>query len=144
MAECPKTNDKALDELEKDITCAVCCGHYQDAKLPCNHYYCRACIESLARRSRGRSFPCPECRKDTTLPSSGVEQLLNAFFVERMKDVYDKMAKAEGKVEAVFREHFQKRESRCLLPPVHSVSLCALCGAAPCASCVRRAYGGKS
>ena len=102
MAEGPDPNDKALDELEKDITCAVCCGHYQEAKLlPCNHYYCRACIESLAKRSRGRPFPCPECRKDATLPSGGVEQLQSAFFVERMKDVYDKMAKVEGKVEAM-------------------------------------------
>ena len=102
MAEGPDPNDKALDDLEKDITCAVCCGHYQEAKLlPCNHYYCRACIESLAKRSRGRPFPCPECRRDATLPLGGVEQLQSAFFVERMKDVYQKMAKVEGKVEAV-------------------------------------------
>ena len=100
MAEGPNPNDKALDELEKDITCAVCCGHYQEAKLlPCNHYYCRACIESLAKLSRGRPFPCPECRKDATLPSGGVEQLQSAFFVERMKDVYDKMAKVEAVCE---------------------------------------------
>ena len=102
MAEDPDPNDKALDELEKDITCAVCCSHYQEAKLlPCNHYYCRACIESLAKRSRGRPFPCPECRSDATLPLGGVEQLQSAFFVERMKDVYQKMAIVEGKVEAV-------------------------------------------
>ena len=102
MAEGPDPNVKALDELEKDITCAVCFGHYQEAKLlSCNHYYCRACIELLAKRSQGLPFPCPECRKDTTLPSGGVEHLQSAFFVERMKDVFDKMAKVEGKVEAV-------------------------------------------
>ena len=76
MDEVLDPNDKALDELEKDITCTVCCGHYQEAKLlPCNHYCCRACVESLAERSRRRPFPCPECRKDATLPSGGVEQL---------------------------------------------------------------------
>ena len=102
MAEAPDLSDKRLEELEEEITCAVCHGHYQEAKLlPCMHYYCRACIEKLAERSRGRPFPCPECRKDTTLPSGGAEQLQSAFFVERMKDVYGKMAKAEGKVEAV-------------------------------------------
>ena len=105
MAEAPDLRDKSLEELEEEITCAVCHGHYQEAKLlPCMHYCCRACIEKLAERSRGRPFPCPECRKDTTLPSGGAEQLQSAFFVERMKDdldVYGKMAKAEGKVEAV-------------------------------------------
>ena len=102
MAEAPDLRDKSLEELEEEITCAVCHGHYQEAKLlPCMHYYCRECIEKLAERSRGRPFPCPECRKDTSLPSGGAEQLQSAFFVERMKEVYGKIAKAEGKVEAV-------------------------------------------
>ena len=38
---------------------------------------------------------------------------------------------------------FQKRESRCVLPPVHGVPLCALHGAASRAACIRRAQGGK-
>ena len=39
MAEAPDPRDKPLEELEKEITCAVCQGHYQQAKLlPCNHY----------------------------------------------------------------------------------------------------------
>ena len=130
MAEGPDPNNKALDELEKDITCAVCCGHYQEAKLlPCNHYYCRACIESLAKHSRGRPFPCPECRKDASLPSGGVEQLQSAFFVERMKDVYDKMAKAEGKVEAVCESCFQRGKA---------VSFCRQCTTFLCAPCVEQ------
>ena len=131
MAEGPDPNDKTLDELEKDITCAVCCGHYQEAKLlPCNHYYCRACIESLAKRSRGRPFPCPECRRDvTTLPLGGVEQLQSAFFVERMKDVYQKMAKVEGKVEAVCESCLKKGKA---------VSFCRQCTAFLCASCVEQ------
>ena len=126
MAEGPDPNDKALDELEKDITCAVCCGHYQEAKLlPCNHYYCGACIESLAKHSRRRSFPCPECRKDASLPSGDVEQLQSAFFVERMKDVYDKMAKVEGKVEAVCEQCSKGK----------SVAFCRQCTDFICAKC---------
>ena len=38
---------------------------------------------------------------DTTLPSGSAEQPQSALLVQRMKDVYGKMAKAEGKVEAV-------------------------------------------
>ena len=129
MAEGPDPSDKILNELEKDITCAVCCGHYQEAKLlPCNHYYCRSCIESLAKRSRGRPFPCPECRRDATLPSGGVEQLQSAFFVERMKDVYEKMAKVEGKVEAKCESCLKKGKA---------VSFCRQCMAFLCAPCVK-------
>ena len=120
MAEGPDHNDKDLEELEKDITCAVCCGHYQEAKLlPCNHHYCRACIESLAKRSRGRPFPCPECRKDVTLPSGGVEQLQSVFFDE-------KMAKVEGKVEAVCEQCSKGK----------SVAFCRQCTDFICAECI--------
>ena len=106
MAEAPDVSDKRLEELEEEITCAVCQGHYQQAKLlPCNHYYCRACIEELAKRSRGEPFACPECRNEATLPPGGVEELQGAFFVERMKDLFSKMTKAEGKVEAVCKSH---------------------------------------
>ena len=130
MAEGPDPNNKGLDELDKNITCAVCCSHYQEAKLlPCNHYCCRACIESLAKRSRGRPFPCPECCKDATLPSDGVEQLQSVFFVERMKDVYGKMAKAEGKVEVVCDSCYKKGKA---------VAFCRQCTVFLCAYCVEQ------
>ena len=130
MAEAPDPSDKRLEELEEEITCAVCHGHYQEAKLlPCMHYYCRACIEKLAERSRGRPFPCPECRKDTALPSGGAEKLQGAFFVERMKDLHGKMAKAEGKVEAVCESCFLKRKA---------IAFCRQCTAFLCAHCVEQ------
>ena len=100
MAEDPR--EKPLEELQKDITCAVCDGLYHEAKLlPCNHYYCSTCIEKMAARSGEGPFDCPECRKEMNLPPGGVAGLQPAFFVEKMKEVYGKMARAEGKVEAV-------------------------------------------
>ena len=128
MAEAPDTSDKRLEELEEEITCAVCQGHYQQAKLlPCNHYYCRACIEELAKRSRGRPFACPECRKEATLPPGGVEDLQGAFFVERMKDLFGKMAKAEGKVEAMCEQ----------CAGAKSVAFCRQCAEFICGDCAR-------
>ena len=128
MAEAPDTSDKRLEELEEEITCAVCQGQYQQAKLlPCNHYYCRACIEELAKRSRGRPFACPECRKEATLPPGGVEELQGAFFVERMKDLFGKMAKAEGKVEAVCESCSSGWKA---------VAFCRQCTEFICAECV--------
>ena len=68
MAEGPDPNNKALDELEKDITCPVCCGHYQEmAKV-------EGKVEAVCRReqcSKGKSvafcrqctdFICAECK----------------------------------------------------------------------------------
>ena len=105
MAEAPDTIEKTLEELEREISCAVCHGHYQQAKLlSCNHYYCKSCIEDLAKHARGKPFDCPECRRTTTLPPGGVAELDGAFFVERMKDLYGKMAKVEGRVVAVCQQ----------------------------------------
>ena len=125
MAE---VGDKPLDESEKEITCAVCQGHYQQAKLlPCNHYYCETCIEKLAKNSRGKPFDCPECLKETSLPDGGAGELQGAFFVERMKDVYGKMGKAEGKIEALCEQ----------CAGAKSVAYCRQCEEFICRECVR-------
>ena len=128
MAEGPDIRDKPLDELEKEITCSICQSHYQHAKLlPCNHYNCGACIENIAKHARGKPFDCPECRKETSLPPSGVAELQGAFFVERMKDLYGKMAKAEGKLEAVCEQ----------CGGGTSVAFCRQCAEFICSDCVR-------
>ena len=125
MVEAPDVVDKSLEELEKEITCAVCHGHYQQAKLlPCNHYYCGTCIEE---HSRGKPFDCPECRKTTALPAGGVAELDGAFFVERMKDLYGKMARAEGRVEAVCEQCAGGK----------SVAFCRQCAEFICEDCAR-------
>ena len=129
MAEGPDVKEKPLEELEKEITCAVCHGHYQRAKLlPCNHYYCESCIESLAKHARGKPFDCPECRKAVVLPSGGVAGLDGAFFVERMKDVYVKM---KGKVEAVCEQCGK------------AVAFCRQCADFICSDCERFHHTGK-
>ena len=128
MAEGPDPREKALEELEKEITCAVCHGFYQQAKLlPCNHYYCSTCIEKMAARSRGGPFDCPECRKETSLPAGGVAGLQPAFFVERIKDLHGKMARAEGKVEALCEQCAVEK----------SVAFCRQCAEFICGDCSR-------
>ena len=128
MAEGPDPREKPLEELEKEITCAVCQGHYEKAKLlPCNHYYCGACIEKIAKSAQGKPFDCPECRKETSLPPGGVAELQGAFFVERMKDVYGTMAKAEGKMEAVCEQ----------CSGAKATAFCRQCAEFICANCER-------
>ena len=128
MAEGPDPREKPLEELEKEITCAVCHGFYQQAKLlPCNHYYCSTCIEKMAARSGGGPFYCPECRKETSLPAGGVAGLQPAFFVERIKDLHGKMARAEGKVEALCEQCAGEK----------SVAFCRQCAEFICGDCSR-------
>ena len=128
MAAGPDPREKPLEELEKEITCAVCHGFYQQAKLlPCNHYYCSTCIEKMAARSGGGPFDCPECRKETSLPAGGVAGLQPAFFVERIKDLHGKMAWAEGKVEALCEQCAGEK----------SVAFCRQCAEFICVDCVQ-------
>ena len=89
--------------------------------------YCEACIEQLTKRSRGKPFDCPECRKETSLPAGGAAELQGAFFVERMKDVYYKMAKAEGKIEAVCEECGEGK----------ALAFCRQCARFICSDCER-------
>ena len=103
MAEAPDTVEKGLEELEEEITCPVCQEHFRDPKiLPCLHYYCNECVRQLALRAGANSpFACPECRRGTVLPLNDSDQLPTAFFVNRMKELYTKMEKAQGKMETL-------------------------------------------
>ena len=94
--------DSGVKDLEDEITCAICHEHYQEPKvLSCCHYYCKQCIYRLALRTGlDKPFSCPECRKDTTLPQGGVDNLQAAFFVNRLKRVHSKLERATGEVEA--------------------------------------------
>ena len=60
--------------------CGICHGHCTDPEvLPCDHCYCKQCIRGPALRAGIiKPFPCPECGRDTILPT--------AFFVECMKE----------------------------------------------------------
>ena len=121
MAKVTAVEEKKLsNELQKKITCAVCQGHYQQGKLlSCNHYYCEACMEKC---SRGKPFDCPECRK-----AGGAKELQGAFFVERMKNVYGKIAKSKGKIDAVCEQ----------CAGAKSIAFCRQCSEFICSECVR-------
>ena len=101
MAESVPVGEKSLEELESEITCLICQEHYTEPKvLPCLHYYCKKCILKLALRTQsGKSFHCPECRCEATLPEGGVDNLKTAFFANRLKSKVITLQRAHGKVE---------------------------------------------
>ena len=101
MAESVPVEEKSLEELESEITCPICQEHYTEPKvLPCLHYYCKKCILKLALRTQsGKSFHCPECHCEATLPEGGVDNLKTAFFANRLKSKVTTLQRALGKVE---------------------------------------------
>ena len=119
----------SLEDLEKEVTCAVCQEHYTDPKiLPCLHYYCKQCILRLALRTgKNEPFSCPECRRDTTLPEGGVEELKSAFFINRLKSMYVKHKKALSK---------QAHCEICTNPQALAEAFCQKCDKFACKSCV--------
>ena len=101
MAESVLVEEKSLEEMESEITCPICQEHYTEPKvLPCLHYYCKKCILKLALRTQsGKSFHCPECRCEATLPEGGVDNLKTAFFANRLISKVTTLQRAHGKVE---------------------------------------------
>ena len=101
MAESVPVEEKSLEELESEITCPICQEHYTEPKvLPCLHYYCKKCIFKLTLGTQsGKSFHCPECRCEATLPEGGVDNLKTAFFANRLKSKVTTLQRAHGKVE---------------------------------------------
>ena len=117
-----------VEELEKEITCAICHDHYTEPKvLPCCHYYCKQCLHSLALRTGlDRPFSCPECRNSTTLPQRSADNLPSAFIVNRLKDMHSKLERALSKEETKCESCFETNVE----------AYCRQCAKFICAECV--------
>ena len=127
MAEAPDPKPiKTAEEIEKEITCAICFDHYQDPKiLPCLHYFCADCLQRLAARV-GQPVPCPECRREATFDD--VRDLLTPFFVNRMIGLHERVEKAEGRAEALCELCKNRGKAE---------AFCRQCERFVCAGCVK-------
>ena len=132
MAEGIVHEGKSLEELEKEITCAICQEHYTDPKiLPCLHYYCKQCILKLTlRTATNQPISCPECRKETTLPEGGVEELKTAFFINRFKSKVSALERVHGKVEMKCEE--------CTDSGDRAEAFCRQCAVFICGECAKQ------
>ena len=52
---------KAIASAE-DEACSICLDRERDVLLPCGHWFCRACIQTVAQRTYTKP-PCPACRQ---------------------------------------------------------------------------------
>ena len=132
MAEGGALERKSLEQLEKEITCAVCQEHYTEPKiLPCLHYFCKKCILRLALRTGSKQpISCPECREETTLPEGGVDQLKTAFFVNRFKSNFSVLQRVQGKVEVMCEECTESGDK--------AEAFCRQCAVFICRECARQ------
>jgi len=80
----------ATKQFDDIMECSICREVYTDPRvLPCVHTYCLKCIRELSKDKRpGDKVACPLCRKQFTLPSSGVKNLPKNFFVANFLEKY--------------------------------------------------------
>ena len=75
-----------MKKVASHLTCPVCYELYKKPKyLPCYHSYCEECLVKL-QKPDSDSITCPECRKTSVIPSGGIRQLPNNFFINRIVD----------------------------------------------------------
>ncbi|XP_065893275.1 E3 ubiquitin-protein ligase TRIM71-like [Dysidea avara] len=85
---------KKMKLVAGHLTCPVCYELYKKPKyLPCYHSYCEEC---LAKLQVGSNITCPECRITSVVPSGGVKNLPNNFFINRIVDEIALKEKLEG------------------------------------------------
>ena len=85
-----------MKKVASHLTCPVCYELYKKPKyLPCYHSYCEECLVKL-QKAGSDSITCPECRKTSAIPSGGIKQLPNNFFINRIVDEVTLKEKVTG------------------------------------------------
>lgn len=84
----------AMDQLEEELTCPICCGLFEDPRvLLCSHSFCKKCLEGLLEGNRGPSyrtpFKCPTCRKET--PHNGANSLQINYSLRGIVEKFNKI-----------------------------------------------------
>lgn len=89
LAMADDQDQQLFKKLQSEVTCPLCLDIFTDPKkLPCDHVYCRACLQGLASRSRNGSISCPECRSNTALPRNGANEFSTPHQVNRLIEMY--------------------------------------------------------
>ena len=121
--------------LEKEVTCPLCLDILQEPKkLPCDHVYCRACLDRLANRSFNAATPisCPECRTPAQIPNGNVSNFPTAFRLNRLIEAFQRV---EVKEATAVPEKVE--EAKCKIHQTQPLALyCDTCKRLLCRDCV--------
>jgi len=93
--ESAEKDTKLESEIKEEfLSCKICYEPFTSPKsLSCLHTFCEKCLEAhLAtirtyKYSDHKEFPCPMCRKRTTLPSGGVRALPDNFLIGSLSEL---------------------------------------------------------
>ena len=80
---------RLLNNLHEEVSCSVCMNTFTDPKqLPCLHSFCLHCLEGIQRASdRHDIITCPECRRESRVPSGSLNDLPTNFRINSLLDV---------------------------------------------------------
>ena len=78
-----------LNNLHEEVSCSVCMTTFTDPKtLPCLHSFCLHCLNGIQRTSGRRDIiNCPQCRKESRVPSGNLDDLPTNFRINSLLDV---------------------------------------------------------
>ena len=110
------------------LSCAICHEVYKKPKyLSCYHSFCEECLMNLVRSQQTNIMRCPQCNKTSPVPSGGVQELPNNFFIDRLLDEIALKRKIEGKEEV--------KCELCIREDPAVEVLCQDCGVFLCSYC---------
>ena len=78
-----------LKNLHEEVSCSVCMTTFTDPKmLPCLHSFCLHCLNGIQRTSGRRDIiVCPQCRRESRVPSGNLKDLPTNFRINSLLDV---------------------------------------------------------
>ena len=116
-----------LNNLHEEVSCSVCMTTFTDPKqLPCLHSFCLHCLQGIQRTSgRDDIIVCPECRRESRVPSGNLNELPTNFRINSLLDV---LAIKECNTTAVNCGNCEKKSSQS--------SYCFQCCAFWCHYCI--------
>ena len=103
-----------LNNLHEEVSCSVCMNTFTDPKqLPCLHSFCLHCLNGILRTSgRQDVICCPECRRESRVPTSGNLNDLPTNF--RINSLLDVLAIKECSTTGVKCKNCDKRSAQSL------------------------------
>ena len=146
------------ENTEDMMQCPICLEHYDIPRaLPCLHTFCEKCLidwvkhksvtSTLTIGSR-RSFPCPVCKDDATVPPEGVKGFRHNFYVASLSNPGSPPAKPTGKIDLVQASEQIDQSKDCSRCEVNGVAkICVKCNVWLCPLCCedhKRVKGTKS
>jgi len=84
----------ADNELAEMTECSICIEVFNDPRiLPCLHTFCLNCLQDYGNDKRpGDCMPCPLCRKEFTIPRSGLSGMQKDFKTEKLLHIRKRSA----------------------------------------------------